>query len=273
MLTAHKGDDMDHPTIKPMLVAYLEGRAESRRQAAAETNDAHVARSARGLLDVADFVRELPDDDARLVRIAAANVDPSGELRAVLLVGPGAEAVADAFRYENLLEDPDALLTRLAATMEADGSSLYAEGRTLAEIAGDIESEQPRAALLAVRYVGEHVDGWEERAVALARAAGWSWDRIAVVLGRTRQSVWSKHRDGAPRNVLGGAIATTTRAARKVRSVLEAVPQPGFGRSRDAVHAAPAAPAVEPATPTSPETTGPAAPTGLEQAPEALPAT
>jgi hypothetical protein len=43
--------------------------------------------------------------------------------------------------------------------MEADGSSLYAEGRTLAEIATDVESVQPMAALLAVRFVGEHVDG------------------------------------------------------------------------------------------------------------------
>ena len=248
---------MDQPSIKPMLVTYFEGRAASRGQAAAETGDAHGARSARGLLDVADHVRDLPDDDARLARIAAVNADPSGEPREILLVGPGAEAVADAFRYENLLEDPDALLARFAAKMEADGSSLYAEGRTLAEIAADLESEQPMAALLAVRYVGEHVDGWEARAVGLAREAGWSWDRIAVVLGRTRQSVWSKHRDVAPRNVLGGAIATTTRAARKVRSVLEAVPQPGFGHGRDASHAAAAAPAVEPTASSGPEAAGP----------------
>jgi hypothetical protein len=248
---------MDQSSIKPMLVTYVESRAETRRQAAAEAGDSHGARSARGLLDVADFVRDLPDDDARLVRIAAVNVDPSGEPRETLLVGAGAEAVADGFRHENLLEDPDALLTRFAAMMEADGSTLYAEGRTLAEIAADLESDQPMAALLAVRHVGEHIDGWEERAVGLAREAGWSWDRVAVVLGRTRQSVWSKHRDAAPRNVLGGAIATTTRAARKVRSVLEAVPQPTFGHGRDAAQPTTEPAASEPVATVGPETAGP----------------
>jgi hypothetical protein len=253
---------MDQSSITPMLVTYVEGRAEARRQSAAESGDAHGARSARGLLDVADFLRELPDDDPRLLRIAAVNVDPSGEPRETLLVGPGAESVADGFRYENLLEDPDALLTRFAAKMEADGSILYAEGRTLAEIAADLESAQPMAALLAVRHVGDHLDGWEERAVGLARDEGWSWDRIAVVLGRTRQSVWSKHRDGAPRNVFGGAIATTTRAARKVRSVLEAVPQPGFGHGRDVAPAAAEAGAPDGQEPAGPELTLDTAPAG-----------
>jgi len=252
---------MDQPTIKAKLVAYFEARAEWRRQTAAETADAHGVRSARGLLDVADLVRDLPDEDARLARIAAVNVDPSGEPRETLLVGPGAQSVADGFRYENLLDDPDALLTRFAAKMEADGSILYAEDRTLAEIAADLDSGQPMAALLAARYMGEHVDGWEERAVTLAREAGWSWDRIATVLGRTRQSVWSKHRDGAGRNVIGGAIATTTRAARKVRSVLEAVPQPSFGHARDTAQGAPPAP----------DSGGPEV--GSAGAPEAVPAT
>ena len=253
---------MDQPSIKPMLIAYFEGRAELRRQAATEADDARGARSARGLLDVADLVRDLPDGDARLVRIAVVNADPAGEPRATLLVGPGAEAVAEGFRYENLLEDPDALLTRFAAKMEADGSILYAEGRTLPEIAADLVAAQPMAALLAVRYIGEHVDGWEERAVGIAREAGWSWDRIASVLGRTRQSVWSKHRDGAPRNVFGGAIATTTRAARKVRSVLEAVPQPGFGHGRDVAPAAAEAGAPDGQEPAGPELTLDTAPAG-----------
>jgi hypothetical protein len=244
---------MDQPSIKPMLVTYFEGRAEWRRQSAAESGDAHGPRSARGLLDVADLVRDMPDVDPRLARIAAVNVDPSGEPRETLLVGPGAEAVADGFRYENLLEDPDTLLTRFAAKMEADGSILYAEGRSLSEIAADLESEQPMAALLAVRYMADHVDGWEERAVGLARAAGWSWDRIAAVLGRTRQSVWSKHRDGAPRNVLGGAGRLAGGAARKVRSVLDAVPQPGFGHGRDVGQASAEIPAAAPTDSIGPE--------------------
>jgi len=252
---------MDHPTVRTMLIEFFEQRAEWRRQKATESDDPRDARSARGLLDVADYVRDLPDDDPRLRRIEAMNVDASGEPRETLVVGDGATAVAVDFRYADILEDPDALLTRFAAKMEADGSALYAEGRTLAEIAGDVGSDQPMAALLAVRYLGEHVDGWEERAVTLAREAGWSWDRIATVLGRTRQSVWSKHRDGAGRNVIGGAIATTTRAARKVRSVLEAVPQPSFGHGRDAAQASPDAP----------DAVGPEV--GPAGAPEVVPAT
>ena len=247
---------MEERNVKVMLVEYFEQRAEWRRQAAVDAQDARGARSARGLLDVADYVRDLPEDDARLLRIQTVDLDPSGEVTERLVVGTGAEDVADRFRYDDLLEDPDALLTRFAAKMEADGSALYAEGRTVGEIAGDLESDRPMAALLAVRYMGEHVDGWEERAVGLAREAGWSWDRIATVLGRTRQSVWSKHRDAAPRNVLGGAIATTTRAARKVRSVLEAVPQPSFGHGHDTALPAPA----------------PTEVAGTEMTPEAAPA-
>jgi hypothetical protein len=45
-------------------------------------------------------------------------------------------------------------------------------------------------AVLALRRLAERV---EAEQVALARDQGWSWQRIADVLGMTRQSVHAKH--------------------------------------------------------------------------------
>lgn len=45
-------------------------------------------------------------------------------------------------------------------------------------------------AVLALRRLAERV---EAEQVALARDEGWSWQRIADVLGMTRQSVHAKH--------------------------------------------------------------------------------
>ena len=248
---------MTERSIKARLAEYAEQQAEWCRQRAAESSDPRSARSARGLLDVADYVREIEDEDPRLLRIEAVDLAPLGETGDTLRVGDGAQSLARAFRYDDPLDDPDALLTRFAAKMEADGSSLYADGRSLADIVSDLDSDDPMMALMSIRFVGEQAAGWEERAVGLARDAGWSWDRIATVLGRTRQSVWSKHRDGAGTTVIGGAMATTTRAARKVRAVLGAVPQPGFRHGHDVAL-------------TSPST---AAADGVQDTPEVAPAT
>jgi hypothetical protein len=48
-------------------------------------------------------------------------------------------------------------------------------------------------AVLALRRLAERV---EAEQVALARHQGWSWQRIADVLGMTRQSVHAKHGGG-----------------------------------------------------------------------------
>ena len=176
-------------------------------------------RSARGLLDVADLVRELPADDARLDRIAAVSLPPDAGADAALRVGAAADGLAYAFRCDDPLESPDGLLDRFTAAVEAGASRFYAETRTTAQVAVDLDSADPTRALLAVRHVAEHLDAWGGAAVARARGADWSWERIATVLGWERQSVWAKHREGdhspaiarAPRAVAAFAKAAITR--------------------------------------------------------------
>ncbi len=211
---------MDEYDTRAIVAAYFEAQARRRGESAAESpDDVRERRSARGILDVADYVRELPDGDARLDRITSVCVEVRPEPGATLAVGATADEIALRFRYDDPLEAPDALLDRFAAAAEAGAAARYAEGRTPAEIAEDLGSGHPTRALLAVRFMADHLDPWEDEAVSRARAAGWSWERIAAVLGRTRQSVWSKHRETersspivrAPRAVAALAKAAITR--------------------------------------------------------------
>ena len=211
---------MEQERTRASVAAYFEKLSRDRQiLAEALPEDVRERRSARGLLDVADLVRELPADDPRLDRVAAVSLAPDAGADAALRVGEGADEVAYAFRYDDPLESPDALLDRFTAAVEAGASEFYAETRTTAQVAEDLESADPTRALLAVRHVAGNLDGWEAAAVARARGAGWSWERIATVLGRTRQSVWSKHRETehtsaitrAPRAVAAFAKAAITR--------------------------------------------------------------
>jgi hypothetical protein len=211
---------MDQDRTRASVAAYFEKLSRDRQILAdALPGDVRERRSARGLLDIADLVRELPADDPRLDRIEAVSLAPDAGADAALRVGGAADAVAYAFRYEDPLESPDALLDRFTAAVEAGASEFYAETRTTAQMAEDLDSADPTRALLAVRHVTEHLDAWEATAVARAREADWSWERIATVLGRKRQSVWSKHREGdhapaiarAPRAVAAFAKAAITR--------------------------------------------------------------
>lgn len=211
---------MDREGTRASVAAYFEKLSQDRRILAdALPEDVRERRSARGLLDVADLVRELPADDPRLDRIGAVSLPPDAGPGTPLSVGNAADELAYAFRYEDPLESPDALLDRFTAAVEAGASEFYAETRTTVDVARDLDSDDPTRALLAVRHVAEHLDPWEAAAVARAREAGWAWERIATVLGRKRQSVWSKHREGdrspaitrAPRAVAALAKAAITR--------------------------------------------------------------
>ena len=54
-------------------------------------------------------------------------------------------------------------------------------------------ASDPRAGLRAVRALGRLLEHLERSQVDRARAAGWSWQEIADVLGVSRQAVHKKH--------------------------------------------------------------------------------
>jgi hypothetical protein len=52
-----------------------------------------------------------------------------------------------------------------------------------------------RSGLEAIGLLASWLAEREEVLVLRARREGWTWERIARRLGRTRQSVWEKHKD------------------------------------------------------------------------------
>lgn len=63
----------------------------------------------------------------------------------------------------------------------------------LAELTTAATEADPRAGLRAVRALRRLLEHLERTQVARARAAGWSWQEIAEVLGVSRQAVHKKH--------------------------------------------------------------------------------
>ena len=63
----------------------------------------------------------------------------------------------------------------------------------------DILSDDPRAALIALREFSDHHLPWlEQRVVVLARREQWAWARIARLRGRSRQQIHKQFRTIAP---------------------------------------------------------------------------
>ena len=60
-------------------------------------------------------------------------------------------------------------------------------------------SADPAVGLRAVRSLRALADRLEAQHVEHARALGWSWQEIAVVLGVTRQAAHQKHRTAKER--------------------------------------------------------------------------
>ena len=65
--------------------------------------------------------------------------------------------------------------------------------RTATDLAGDLDSTDPRVGLRAVAALGRLLDQLEILHVRNARAKGWSWQEIADALGVTKQTVHRKH--------------------------------------------------------------------------------
>lgn len=177
--------------VAKVLADYVDGEAAFREETAAEhPEDGRNARSARGLRDLAAYIRDLPTDDERLERIAEVHRVASYDEDVLF---PGEAATLGQFRFRDPRESMDTALSRFVRAYEESAyDALQPDG--LEEAARWLEdpSADPLHALAAVRYLdGQDL---EEEAVAAARDAGWTWDRVAAVLGRTRQSVWQRHR-------------------------------------------------------------------------------
>jgi hypothetical protein len=54
----------------------------------------------------------------------------------------------------------------------------------------------PAVALPAIRRLRDWLTDREAASVRAARREGWTWERIGEALGRARQTVWERHRDG-----------------------------------------------------------------------------
>jgi hypothetical protein len=71
-----------------------------------------------------------------------------------------------------------------------------------AELVTGVSSKDPEVGLRAVASLRRLLEAVEELQVANAREQGWSWQRIAAVLGVSRQAVHQKYgkaRRPAPR--------------------------------------------------------------------------
>lgn len=59
----------------------------------------------------------------------------------------------------------------------------------------DVLDHEPGTALAAISGLKSWLEEMENDTVLRARVEGWPWERIARSLGRSKQSVWEKHRD------------------------------------------------------------------------------
>jgi hypothetical protein len=64
------------------------------------------------------------------------------------------------------------------------------------QLAGDAASHDPAVGLAAVASLRALLDTLEQLQVDSARRQGWTWQRIAAVLGVSRQAVHKKHGGG-----------------------------------------------------------------------------
>jgi hypothetical protein len=66
------------------------------------------------------------------------------------------------------------------------------------DLATDIDSQDPAVGLRAVASLRRLLERLEALHVERARAAGWSWQEIAAVLGVSKQAAHKKHAGRRP---------------------------------------------------------------------------
>lgn len=185
--------------FKEALAQYFEEQSWFRQQKAEEyPEDSRNARAARGLLDLANYVRELPADDPRIVTIAAWNkpFDPD-----VINIAPSAATGGpepSRFRFDSVDESVDEFLTSFARGCATSYAESTGQNYPLVEIVELLEENEeafPRGALALLAVVRRELDQLERRTVARLRDdEELSWEEIGELLGKSKQAAWEKHR-------------------------------------------------------------------------------
>ena len=85
---------------------------------------------------------------------------------------------------------PSTSLDKLALSSYLDS---VASTTDPAELVAGVSSAEPEIGLRAVASLRALLEAVERLQVANAREQGWSWQRIAAVLGVSRQAVHQKH--------------------------------------------------------------------------------
>jgi hypothetical protein len=179
---------MSPAITRDALAAHLEGQADWRRRKADEFPEDHRNLEwARRLEELARWVRTLSPRHPGLIRL-----DKVWGFYGLDLFGVSGP------RSSELTSRPDTQGEDwLEAFIEA-----YVEEEAEAGADVDpslllewIQDPDPAIALPAVRRLQYQLEEWEEEAVLKAQVEDMPWSRIGQLLGRSRQSVWVKHRD------------------------------------------------------------------------------
>lgn len=175
--------------VRKMLTDHFASQAQWRwGKAEAHPEDERNEQSAAALLALAEFVTGLPEDDARLKRVA--NLQRSYGLDVVVL-GEEAKRLVEGYGFGRE-EDLDIFLSQLVEVIAEETPDADIDPWAAVEAVG---SDDPTLSLSAIGSLREWLEFQEEDAVLKARVELMSWAQIGRLLGRSKQAVWEKHRD------------------------------------------------------------------------------
>lgn len=191
-------------TLQEILAEAFENGARWRDDIAREyPDDERNKRSARGLRDLAVYVREISDDDARLLTLQDSRF---GDLEAQFNIVMDDESPYPSYLRQNpamfRFHDPDETVSATFGVFV----KRWQAARVVSLIGNDPKQLIQRAAdgvfvgvdgLLAVDALRTWVNDFESSCVRQARDDGATWDYIAQNLGQSTQAVWKRYQKEA----------------------------------------------------------------------------
>lgn len=191
---------MTASTLQEILAEAFENGARWRDDVAKDyPDDERNKRSARGLRDLAVYVRELPDDDPRLRILEDSRF---GDLEVHFNIVMDDESPYPSYLRQNpamfRFHDPDETVSATFGIFV----KRWQAARVVSLIGDDPNQLVKRAAdgmfvgvdgLLAVDALRTWVNDFEAGCVRQARADGATWDYIAQNLGQSTQAVWKRY--------------------------------------------------------------------------------